>query len=745
MTIDIATKQYHPIHRQNGYSSSQPRFKSVSPSQFFTSLYRFTNQSIQDEPPYGDVERAKWLSTVWRLEPYLAGVINSVVSIDKNRGWTLTGGRNQVKRFVDILHNRYFFSADLSGWRTSFGGAALSYYTTDLGSITEVGRAVDLTPMQQQVIMYLENGYGAKDLARIFGLTDNEVFALIQSIDDAYEAAKQSPLDSLYFVDPTRCTLTGSFEAPLKYKPSGAYKEQLWTRDDYFRVVSMPSIDDSLYGLGLCAVSRCIELAKIMVGIYQYDNEMLLNRAPRGLLLLKGMTQEQWNDAMVARRAKLDGDRKEYYGEVNVIAALDPGIELEAQLVSLSQLPSEFDQKTFTDLLMYGYALCFGYDPREFWPVSAGALGTATETEAQHRKAGAKGGLDFVLGSTEKLQEELPETIQFEFEERDMDGEMANATVQQAQADVIMAMYDKGGGIITAEQARVLAAQQNLIDPDWTLDEEETVATDTDEDIARSEAVQRAIYQYPDEPIVRYTYNGKHAYRTIEVPAPKKSFIKPEIKSVTRQVDEELELYQEQINALSIEAVNGDIEQDEYQEKLDAFTLAILTVSLLSGLDGDSESSQILTEMAELVLIDDSQANIEAALDILTDRQLLEDAIPADVLEQYDEDVFFSLDSTLADDVYAGQYEEDDTALLSRLGMWGLTALGLHTLGTITAKPDQNFMWVLGATEKHCETCSGFSGQVKTGREWKATGYRPQARNLACNGYNCDCSLPEVN
>lgn len=461
MTIELAHK-YSPISRLNG-NSLQPRFSEVNPKQFFSSLMKFWKSDIQQEPDYGSRERDEWLRRVWPQEPYLAGVINSVTSIDKNRGWTVTGGRNQVKRFVDILHNQFYYAPDLSGWRMSFGGSALSYYTSDLGSVTEVGR--------------------------------------LNSSD--------GPMDSLYFVDPSRCQLTGDFETPLDYYPSKSKTNKIPFRwSDYFRVVSLPSTDESLHGLGLCAISRCIELVKIMVGIYQYDNEMLLNSAPRGLLLLKGITNEQWKDAMKIRDAERTGKQQKYYGAIDVLASIDPGVELDAQLIALSQLPAEFDQKTFTDLLMYGYALCFGYDPREFWPVSAGALGTATETEAQHRKAGAKGGLDYALGYAEKLNGEAPSTILFEFEERDLDGELANAMVEQAQADVVMTLYEKGTGVISNEEARIMLAERGVIDSEWTENEEETVADDEGEQRAlQNERVQRAMWKYPDEPIVQYRYS----------------------------------------------------------------------------------------------------------------------------------------------------------------------------------------------------------------------------------------------
>lgn len=708
--IEIAPK-YYPVVRQNGNLSKQPRFASVSPRSFFTSLFRFINYDIQDEPDYTNRERDAWLRRIWKLEPYLAGVINSVVAIDKNRGWTITGGRNQVRRFVKILHNRFFFAPDLTGWRMSFGGSAQSYYTSDMGSITEIGRQ-----------------------------------------------GQNGPLDSLYFVDPAVCYLTGDFEYPLKYTPTGSNssKAQAWGRNDYFRVASLPSTDESLYGLGFCGLSRCIELAKIMVGIYQYDNEMLLNRAPRGLLLLKGITEEQWEDAMTTRKARLDGDEKRYYGAVNVLASLDPGVELEAQLVSLSQLPAEFDQKTFTDLLMYGYSLCFGYDPREFWPVSAGALGTATETEAQHRKAGGKGGLDFVLGFAERINEELPDTVVFEFEERDLDGELATAVVEQAKADVVNSIYtagiQQGANPIDREEARIMYAERGLIDPDWTINQEDTTASDTDDDVARmlqSEQVQRAIWKYPDEPIVRYKWgikNGKEVkqYQTLLAPqrSRRRSFLVA--RSIKRQVETDLQDYQTQLDDLARQAESGEIDQADFEQRLEAITTAILVLALIRGTGQDNEADRLLIEASLMLLEDDSQAAFDEGMATLTDPAILGEALPPEAVAELQTEFDFSAASTLGADIYGGQYTDNAEGLLSRLAMWAATAWGLYNLGQMVGQPEQRFEWRYGPTE-HCPDCLRLNGQVHTGTEWQRSGWRPNSRALECGGYHCQCGLYPTN
>ena len=49
----------------------------------------------------------------------------------------------------------------------------------------------------------------------------------------------------------------------------------------------------------------------------------------------------------------------------------------------------------------------------------------------------------------------------------------------------------------------------------------------------------------------------------------------------------------------------------------------------------------------------------------------------------------------------------------------------------------------LGKTEQHCADCSAYAGRVMTGAEW-AKEKQPQSRELACKGYNCDCTLEQV-
>lgn len=451
------------VERQDGKTySRQPRFSDDRQATYLTLLRMVKLARDLKQPDYAADSRKRdaWLQQFWRQAPHLAGIINSVTGIDANRGWTLTGGRNQVYRYTDPLHN----AEGGTGWRPFCRKESLSFWSTDMGSVTENGR----------------DGQGG-------------------------------PLRAIYHVDPARCRLTGENETPLAYLPPSG-KEQKWASGDFFRVTSMPSDDESFNGLGFCAVSRALEIVKLLYGVLMHDQEQVGARMPKGLLLLEGVTEDQWDQSLEVRDVSLDSKEREYYGGLHVL--FDSGLgNMDAKLTSLSQLPAGFDGEKFTNMSMYGIALCFGYDPREFWPVSMGSLGTGRESEMQHVKASGKGGMDFVLGWAEGFQRQLPDTLEFGFEQRDDAGALLEAEVADAWAKVAERLYkagiEVGASLLQRDQALSLLADHGIIPPEWSEIEEESQATDTEEARAREEAlcspyVQRAIARYPYEAIIRY-------------------------------------------------------------------------------------------------------------------------------------------------------------------------------------------------------------------------------------------------
>ncbi len=461
------------IERQTEVLSKQPRFTGGGRG-FLSFLRWFTEGGIGAPPDYvaDSRRRDQWLRSVWRREPHLAGVVNSVVLIDANRGWVLAGGHNQVLRYSAVLHG----AEAGEGWRTYFRKVSQSYWCTDLGAITEVGRD-----------------------------------------------GKTGPMRAMYHVDPARSRLTGDPDAPLEYFPPVGGKGQLWGPMDFFRVASMPSDDETLYGLGFCAVSRCIEIVRLLHAVLLHDQEQIGAKAPKGLLLLQGISEKQWEDSLAMREEQLSSLEREYYGGVQVLASAGTE-QIDAKLIALSQLPANFDARQFEDLSMYAIALCFGYDPSEFWPVQYGSLGRGTEVQIQHAKATGKGGLDFALHYQERLQGELPETLQFEFEQRDDMGELSSANLARAKLDIVTAAYQaglmQGAPLLSREEARILLAENRLIPSEWTEAVEPIEVTDTDDSLrARmferyldSVPVLRAMRKFPGEDIVLYAWPSERMF-----------------------------------------------------------------------------------------------------------------------------------------------------------------------------------------------------------------------------------------
>lgn len=443
--------------------SRQPRFE---PGQTFNSLLRWRwRTETTGVPAYepDSRDRDKFLSDFWRKEPHLAGVIYQVTAIDGNREWSLIGGRNQVARY-----NRILRAVEAgAGWRVFMRKAAESFYTTDMGAVVEIGR-------------------------------DGE----------------DGPMRSLFHVDPTRCRLTGDLYEPLEYTPNN-FKGQIWTPNDYFRVASMPSIREEFHGLGFCAVSRAYELAATLLAVYEHDQEKLGARAPKGLLLLQNISEDQWSQAMATRDAALNARNQDYYAGVTVLATM--GLDVpDAKLIALSQLPDGFDLETVTDLYMYGLALILGYDPSEFWVVNAGALGRGRETEVQHRKSITKGAHDFTLGLQDQLQQLLPEALLFEFEQRDATGELLEAQVQTAWAEVAA----KISPFLSQDEARQWLAERGIIPSEWTEAEEEAEALASGQlrslkqRLVDDLSVRRAAQEFPNEPIVQFTWRANGRYST---------------------------------------------------------------------------------------------------------------------------------------------------------------------------------------------------------------------------------------
>ena len=476
------------IQKFSKYASTKREYSATGQQQqigsFGSAVGRWVRGGINEAPPYAadSRERDKWLQ-VWRYaNSHITSVINQVCLLYANRGWSLTGGRNQVRKYTGRLHD----CANGKGWRHMIKVTALSFLTSDINSVLETIRERDITFDREG------NGHIA-------------------------------PMVRLNPLDPTKCRLTRQL-APLPNYP----KKEWWSTLeyngiqlfdwDYVRTASMPNDMETFNGLGYCALSRAVDTVKLLFYLYQHDSEELDSEMPDGLLILDNISEKQWRQVMQARREELTAKRKPGYRGLEVLAGGGQFGSADAKLIALSQLPQQFDRKTFIDSCMYAIAAAFGMDAAEFWPVNSGVIGRVNETHLQHEKTSAKGLEDFPLSFQESLQLELPETVHFEFQERDDTGEKALLETLKLSQEIISEMskvtVENNIPVLTRQEIRQLWAEKGLIPKEWTEEEEAQQSTDEIEVRLLKEhflslpAVRRSCEHNFNEPIIQYKFNG---------------------------------------------------------------------------------------------------------------------------------------------------------------------------------------------------------------------------------------------
>lgn len=476
-----------PVEREAVPESHQPRLKRtmnmtqaglmVASANIFQT-YRQLRAKLDDPPRQTDSrKRDVWLRQFVEsgAEPFLSNVIYTVSTIDANRKYVITGGRNQVIRYARIIRAN-------GQYRANMVSASSSFHCSDMQALQEVVREV--------------NG---------------------------------GPLLALKPLDSARCRLTGFTDKPLAYTPTDGSPEQFWPEYDYLRVAT-PSSDEALFGLGWCSVSRCIEMAKILYAIYAHDHEMLGSHPLRGLLLLRGVGEEQWDEAMQSRDEVMEGKEWQYFGGLGILA--NPDAEIDAKLVAISQLPQNFDYKVFNELVMDCYAMATGYDVREFVSRGAGTWGTASETQSQQMGAMTKGGATFILGWRDQVSREdiWPQSLDLEIESRSDEADLLEAQVKQAKTAYITSLYGAGmqqgtpmlgGGTdvaLAAERALQLAVEEGIIPEKWANEPDKQMSGDQAlERLLSKPAILRAIENNPAEEIVRYTSGNDYSPERWEV------------------------------------------------------------------------------------------------------------------------------------------------------------------------------------------------------------------------------------
>jgi hypothetical protein len=366
-------------------------------------------------------------------------------------------------------------------------------------------------------------------------------------------------------------------------------------------------------------------------------------------------------------------------------------------LTILSNLPDRFDIETWTQILMRGYQLAFGYGAGEFYPEASGVIGRTKENENQQRNSTGKGGKDYSLKFQEQYQYRLPGTIEFVFDERDMASELEEAQLAAANAAVITEINKwlvKAGGAetsaVTATQLIELAAEKGVVPDTWTPIEDEV--TSTDEDAPDTERIYRAMKQFPDEPIVRYSSitNKTRILRNHR----KTIFQMPNIQRTVGQVVNE---YTDALTRFVYDAFKtGDVVDLRRAHR-----------ALLRGIS-DRAFGEGLRQGGADELDDEDRAQITDWLST----QLA------------------SVNDFASAVVAAGKDETARAAIVSRVSLWSNAVQELGTLGEMSAR--KNAMLTFDGEdgkENPCSDCKRMKGTRRRAKWWITNGLVPKQGN----------------
>lgn len=410
--------------------SQQPRLGTTQDSlSYIMTLWQQANDDI---PAWGTPGRAAKLREFARTEPILSGALSSMVSKACSLDWQVIGGRNRVQRYQELLAE----AEDGKGWQDVLSRWVQDYLNTDLGGFLELARAT-----------------------------------------------RNGPVAGIYHLDAECMGLTGNATAPVVYSPKiggnkpTAKNDIRFAPQDFAHIVDMPSTDESKLGLGFCAVSRSVKAAKVLLALYNYDEEKLRDMPMPGLVTVTGLTMDEIAEAFKLYNAhRQSRDQAVFKGLLWLASQVSPLNPINANLVSFAGLPENFDREQTYSLYIYTLALVFGVDAREFWPATQSGA-TKGEAEVQAQKAKGKGFGQMLTAIERAINWKiLPESIEFAFDRRNDDDDLAREIWRGQVIKNIRSLWEPAAGaalgLIDTEEARRMLVELQAV-PDWVAPSED--------------------------------------------------------------------------------------------------------------------------------------------------------------------------------------------------------------------------------------------------------------------------------
>jgi hypothetical protein len=405
--------------------------------------------------PWWSQQRDNDLREFWMKagNDVLQGAVSSMVKKFKAMSWALEGPEAKDPDAPEPgtveYHQQVLSEAEFGkGWGTLLGKVLTDYLVQDRGAFIE----------------------------------------LIGEGDPAGPVAKPG-VRGLAHLDSGLCTLTGDTEFPVVFNNPKTGKPHKLHATRVIHLVDMPSPVESMNEVGFCACSRCIASSQVLLKLAKYKNEKLSDLPQAGLLILNNILPAKFDDAKAGYEAERRKLGQELWANIMTLFGYDPSNPVSADFLSFANLPDGFNEQQAYELYVRIVALSFGVDIREFWPVSGGQLGTATESLVMHQKARGKG-VGEVIASIERAinWKALPATVTFRFDFQDDEEDEQKARIADQKAVTLMRLWQPAAAegepqLVTRDEMRqMLAEHVPYFKPDFlTLAaSSETTVSDTE-------------------------------------------------------------------------------------------------------------------------------------------------------------------------------------------------------------------------------------------------------------------------
>lgn len=476
-----------------------------------------------------DIALTRLLPTLDIIPGVVAGEANTIAEM----GWRWADG--MPKNWARYYDNVFINAGWGEGWQVTIAKGVNDYTCTDNGWFTE------------------KIGDGDDKLEEIYNRKTGEKMGVVFT-----KGPLQSEVKGIAHIDSLRCTRTGNPEWPVEYEDL----DGLITRFHRTRIAfaaDMPSPRETMRGVGLCALSRCLRRAAYIQAVGTYEYERLAGRDLNKLHLIQGISSGEIVDGILDAQDRFDAQGYERYAPGAIIARDVPPMpgglgDLNAISLEMGGLVEGYSEEEATRVAVMAIALAFGIDVRTIWAtVTSGATKADAEVGyvvKRNRGTGARVKLIERIVNYNILPARfagmwtLDYTDEFEQEQ--------GLRRQQVQIDIIDKLWSKGSGILASLpfQTAVQEAVSRGVLSDDALEaalmieaEEPTPEEDITEELDMSEETElEDETEAEEETIEGAKQTGDPPAYTLEtLGAPLPVYTDDDTLISTRDIDRELE------------------------------------------------------------------------------------------------------------------------------------------------------------------------------------------------------------